>query len=75
MAAAGGGEGSVQVPASLLARYHQLEWEHWHRQYSEWQALWEQYKGYWTQLWLQQEQQAAEQAAGAAAVHSPQPQQ
>ena len=45
------------MPSSVLARYQQLEWQQWHQQYSEWQALWEQYKVYWTQLYQQQQPQ------------------
>ena len=41
---AGTDGGWVQVPASLLARYQQLEWEQWQRSHAEWQQLWEQYK-------------------------------
>lgn len=45
-AAAGSGaeSGWVSVPGALLARYQQLEWQNWHRQYSEWKSMWEQYK-------------------------------
>ncbi len=45
VAAGSGPEGGwVSVPAALLARYQQLEWQNWHRQYSEWHSMWEQYK-------------------------------
>jgi hypothetical protein len=57
----GDSSGWVQVPAALLARYQQLEWEQWQRQYSEWQTLWEQYKMYWHELYNQQQEQQQQQ--------------